>query len=191
MERRERYARGSIIRAWDFHSLAVPASLAIADALIASDALAATDAQALRGYRAASHWIGADSWDGCPDCMEVLRLASGADLGREMDADTLAAALKELRAYGPVPALTPTAGTGEGWQDHQLATALYDSENSARLQEHPEELDAYLKRARQLQHHMRVLGIGVAALAASPPEVNRLDAVERLTPSIEDVEAGR
>jgi len=45
--------------------------------------------------------------------------------------------------------------------DALLASAIYDSENTARLQEHPEELEAYLTRSRALLHHMRVLGLSV------------------------------
>lgn len=47
--------------------------------------------------------------------------------------------------------------------DHPLASAIYDSENTARLQEHPEELDAYLARARDLRAHMKTLGLAIVS----------------------------
>ena len=46
-----------------------------------------------------------------------------------------------------------------------LASAIYDSENTARLEEHPEELQYYLDKAIALLHHMRVLGITVKEIS--------------------------
>ena len=55
-----------------------------------------------------------------------------------------------------------SAGSGRGGRiDHLFASAIFDSENTARLQEHPEEMNEYLRRARALRHHMKTLGIAV------------------------------
>lgn len=63
---------------------------------------------------------------------------------------------------------SPPADAGEPVADitteHLLATALWDCENTARLQEHPEALAGCLNRARALIHHARVLGLTI-----SPP----------------------
>jgi hypothetical protein len=44
---------------------------------------------------------------------------------------------------------------------HRFATAIYDSENTARMAEHPEDEVHYLRKARAIMHHMKVLGLEV------------------------------
>lgn len=64
------------------------------------------------------------------------------------------------RIYTAMRALEP-ARPLDAEVDHLFATAIFDSAYTARLQEHPEELEHYLGRARSLRHHMQVLGIDV------------------------------
>ncbi len=61
---------------------------------------------------------------------------------------------------------------------HLLATAIFDSENTARLTEHPDELDYYLRRADALIVHMKTLGIGLAALQLPDAKPTFRDGIE-------------
>ncbi len=63
------------------------------------EVLSVAEQIALEGYRAALSFVSADSWDGCDDCIEILKAASGTDIWRPAwTADETARALSDLRS---------------------------------------------------------------------------------------------
>ncbi len=77
-----------------------------------------------------------------------------------------------------VTALSRTTPAAPAEMRHLLATAIFDSENTARLTEHPDELDYYLRRADALIVHMKTLGIGLAALQLPDAKPTFRDGIE-------------
>jgi len=81
----------------------------------------------LECYRAAVSYLEADSWDGCPDCIDILKMARAVDFDLSWTSDQTAKALQRLRVragYAEPFAHPPASPTVEA--DKERIAALED-----------------------------------------------------------------